>query len=54
MLLNDILPYEQSDGIATITIHRPEIRSAISGLGMISVLIVWPGASRQTIRRWLR
>jgi enoyl-CoA hydratase/carnithine racemase len=37
--LSDILLYEQSDGIATITINRPEIRNAISDPEMIDALI---------------
>lgn len=37
--MDDILLYEQQDGIATLTINRPEMRNAISDPDMLSALI---------------
>ena len=37
--MSDILLYEQDDGVATLTINRPEIRNAISDPDMIAALI---------------
>ncbi|MDR2992098.1 MAG: crotonase/enoyl-CoA hydratase family protein [Burkholderiaceae bacterium] len=37
--MSDLLLYEQSEGIATLTINRPEIRNAISDPDMIEALI---------------
>jgi len=45
---SEVVRYEVDDGVAWLTIDRPEARNALSQAVRDGL---WPGASRATIRR---